>query len=783
MSELVTRFEMVRRDAPSRILVHAPGAGLEWSAEALWQAHQRYAGHLEQMDVGTGDLVLSAAGNTAASVALLLACRAVDASLLPADSGTALPELLTLADRFGAVALCLPEAVVVADPRLDAERIIRLDGGLCLCPARGLNRRGYAGSAVLKLTSGSTDTPRVAITSEAQLIADSTRIAAAMGITAADVQMATIPISHAYGLGNLVLPLLLQGTPIVLHDSFAPHQLLADARRFGARVLQGVPFMFQFFLSTPGVAWPDSLTWLISAGAPLQPATVHAFHQRFGLKIRSFYGTSEAGGIAFDGGDEIDGSGTVGAPLSGVTVTLRDEDDIKGRIHVASTGVADGYSDGPDDAFTRDGFLTGDYGSWDDKGRLVLAGRVSSFVNVAGQKVQPDEVEKVLRGMPGVADVRVVGAHDPRRGEQIVACIVAERTGTIPAIAVRRYCAGRLAPHKIPRTIVFLETIPTTARGKVDRAALWGLFARNSAYNARDGMAIARTCVETPRNQSDGWSQGAVARVPGRQPACRRQGVPAQMGGCPAAQEPRAHVTTAGLATDDRFALPDLRPRNACADSLRTPDARVARQRTRRRDQGAHRRARRQGRHREDLPDPRHASSTRWPINPAFLRRLESLFPGRDFPAVTETLHNHGTSSIKYGRGAVLTIDLTNRCNMMCDPCFMDANQVGYVHELTLPEVEKLLDDAISIKPRRQMTVQFSGGEPTISPHLPRRGPLRAQGRLLQRAGGHQRHPVRAGARLRAAGARTPACGSPTCSSTASPKSPTPTARSATCST
>jgi uncharacterized radical SAM superfamily Fe-S cluster-containing enzyme len=102
--------------------------------------------------------------------------------------------------------------------------------------------------------------------------------------------------------------------------------------------------------------------------------------------------------------------------------------------------------------------------------------------------------------------------------------------------------------------------------------------------------------------------------------------------------------------------------------------------------------------------------------SPAFLARLESLFPGRDFDAVTDRLHNHGTSSIKHGRGAVLTIDLTNRCNMMCDPCFMDANQVGYVHELTLDEVKQLLDDALSVKPRRQMTVQFSGGEPTISP-------------------------------------------------------------------
>ena len=103
-------------------------------------------------------------------------------------------------------------------------------------------------------------------------------------------------------------------------------------------------------------------------------------------------------------------------------------------------------------------------------------------------------------------------------------------------------------------------------------------------------------------------------------------------------------------------------------------------------------------------------------INPAFLKRIERLFPGRDYFALTDNLHNHGTSSIKYGRGSVLTIDLTNRCNMMCDPCFMDANQVGYVHELSLDEVKQILDDSITIKPRRQMSVQFSGGEPTISP-------------------------------------------------------------------
>ncbi len=106
-------------------------------------------------------------------------------------------------------------------------------------------------------------------------------------------------------------------------------------------------------------------------------------------------------------------------------------------------------------------------------------------------------------------------------------------------------------------------------------------------------------------------------------------------------------------------------------------------------------------------------------IDSEFLKHIESLFPGRDMRAHNdEKLHNHGSSTIKYGRGAVLTVDLTNRCNMMCDPCFMDANQVGFVHELSMEDVKEILDNAISIKPRRQMSVQYSGGEPTLSPYF-----------------------------------------------------------------
>ncbi len=120
----------------------------------------------------------------------------------------------------------------------------------------------------------------------------------------------------------------------------------------------------------------------------------------------------------------------------------------------------------------------------------------------------------------------------------------------------------------------------------------------------------------------------------------------------------------------------------------------------------------------KDCPEHGHFEDV-MAIDTEFFRHLEEVFPGRDIRAHNdEKLHDHGTSTITHGRGSVLTIDLTNRCNMMCDPCFMDANQVGFVHELTWDEIKTMLDNAISIKPRRQMSVQFSGGEPTLSPYF-----------------------------------------------------------------
>jgi uncharacterized radical SAM superfamily Fe-S cluster-containing enzyme len=103
--------------------------------------------------------------------------------------------------------------------------------------------------------------------------------------------------------------------------------------------------------------------------------------------------------------------------------------------------------------------------------------------------------------------------------------------------------------------------------------------------------------------------------------------------------------------------------------------------------------------------------------NPRLFLRLESLYRGRDFSCSSDDrVHRHGVFNITSGRGSFLVVDLTNRCNMKCYPCFMNANQVGYVHELDINDVKGIFERASSFKPRREINVLFSGGEPTVSP-------------------------------------------------------------------
>jgi long-chain acyl-CoA synthetase len=457
VSDIVQRFARIAVDQPERPIIYAPASKLVLTASRVWQSHLELRAQLSALGIRPGQLVVSAAGNRPECIPLMLACLSLGVPLMPMDAGATVTDVADFAARFGAFAVVLPQGPELHIKQQHADPVT------------------YANAVLLKLTSGSTGFPKAILTHESHLLADGERIIGAMGITDGDRQLAVIPLSHSYGFGNLVLPLLLQGTAIILRDSFVPSQVLLDAHGLQARVFAGVPYMFNFLsANTPADGWPSSLRLLISAGARLDAQTSQAFHDRFGFKIHSFYGASETGGIAYDASDALMPEGHVGTPMPGVTILARPEDEAaegSGRIFVRSDSVAAGYTeDEEDSSFIDDGFLTGDLGCIDSLGHLTLTGRASPAVNVAGRKVHPAEVERVLRTMNGVDDACVIAAPDSRRGQQILACIVSRQLSS--ALEVRQFCAARLAPHKVPRAIIFLPSLPVTPRGKIDRAQI-----------------------------------------------------------------------------------------------------------------------------------------------------------------------------------------------------------------------------------------------------------------------------------------------------------------------
>jgi acyl-CoA synthetase (AMP-forming)/AMP-acid ligase II len=481
VSEIVQRFARIALEQPDRPVIYVAGTNDVLTASQVWRVHLELRQRLSAIGVGPDQLVVSAAGNRPASIPLLLACLALRAPLMPVDAGAAIAEIAEIATRFGASAIVLPEASV----RSSARTSLPLVGDLHVVHHR-VDGTMYGDAAVLKLTSGSTGFPKATLTAETHLISDGEHIIEAMGIRGDDIQIAAIPLSHSYGFGSLIMPLVLQGTALVLRESFVPQQLLFDARRFHTRVFPGVPYQFNYFVENPPPeGWPSCLQLLISAGARLDVQTIDAFHTQFGRKIHSFYGTSETGGIAYDAGDAVNPDAHVGNPMPGVAVTVRADEGApagSGRIFVQSPSIASGYlhagahQEDPfdqEDPFVDGGFLTGDFGFVDVHGSLALTGRASAAVNVAGRKVHPAEIERVLRGMEGVEDACVIAAPDARRGQQIVACVISRRNLT--ALDVRQFCAARLAAYKLPRAIIFLPSLPTTARGKTDHATLLAL--------------------------------------------------------------------------------------------------------------------------------------------------------------------------------------------------------------------------------------------------------------------------------------------------------------------
>lgn len=344
----------------------------------------------------------------------------------------------------------------------------------------GRDREGEAISLLL-YTSGASARPKAAMLSARALLANLDQLAAVRPalLTAADVLLVPLPLTQVFGLNAGLGMALRVGATTVLVERFDAGETLRLMRAEQVSAVIGVPAQFAQWLAHPdvGVGFA-SVRLALSGSAPL-PRPVAAGFARHGLILHDGYGLTETAPVvaltALTGGAGGPKPGSIGGPLPGVEVELRDadgdrldSDDDPGRVFVRGPNLFSGYwpdgSGGPDE----DGwFGTGDVAVRDDDGELYLVGRTSELVIVNGFNVYPAEVEAVLAAAPGVAEVAVVGVRDAQTGEAVRAYVVAAADARPDPAAVLAAAARSLARFKLPATIEYVSSLPRTVTGKV----------------------------------------------------------------------------------------------------------------------------------------------------------------------------------------------------------------------------------------------------------------------------------------------------------------------------
>jgi long-chain acyl-CoA synthetase len=303
----------------------------------------------------------------------------------------------------------------------------------------------------------------------------------AEGITSA---LTPLPLSHAYGMIVTLVGFHATERALgVLQRWFDPAEFLALAQRHKIQRTALVPAMVQMLLAQPlEDADLSSLRYVNCGAAPLAAETRQQWERRVpSSEILEGYGCTESGAVISVNPPGASRPGSVGLPIPGYRVTIRDDSDADvpagtdGEICVRADGVMAGYWNSPGEtaATLRGGWLhTGDIGRFDADGYLYVVDRKKDLIIRGGFNIFPRDVEDVLLQHPAVAMAGVVGRPDERLGEEVVAFVSLRPDGEAAPAEIIEFARGRLAAHKYPREVNILDMMPLTSVGKLNRKAL-----------------------------------------------------------------------------------------------------------------------------------------------------------------------------------------------------------------------------------------------------------------------------------------------------------------------
>jgi len=333
----------------------------------------------------------------------------------------------------------------------------------------------------LLYTSGTTGKPKGVMIPRRQLYWNGYNTAVNWDLRADDVSPLFTPLYHAGGIAAFTIPIFTAGGTMVLHKSFDVSQVWRTIERELCTVVLGVPTIWKMLMDAPEFATAklDSVRWFISGGAPL-PAYIAEAYARRGVPMKQGYGMTEVGLNCFTMTVEesVAKRGSIGRPLlfTEVRVVGADGNDVVdgevGEMWIRGPHVASGYwndEEATRAAFRDDGFLrTGDLARRDADGFFFIAGRAKDMFISGGVNVYPAEIEAELVAHPRVADAAVVAVADETWGEVGVAFVVGEATED----DLSTYLSLRIAKFKLPKKYVFIDSLPRTPYGKVEKRLL-----------------------------------------------------------------------------------------------------------------------------------------------------------------------------------------------------------------------------------------------------------------------------------------------------------------------
>jgi long-chain acyl-CoA synthetase len=338
--------------------------------------------------------------------------------------------------------------------------------------------------AIIIYTSGTTGRPKGAMLSHRNLTRNIEQAQAVLQFNHEDCFLTALPLFHSFA-GTVCQNLALSaGATSILLENFVPGRVLETIEKHRVTIFPGVPAMFNAILHFPQERAFNlsSLRLFVSGGAPLPASSLEALEKRFNVPVLEGDGPTECSPITSvnlpEGPRKV---GSVGPPLPGVEIAIFDDHDNPlptgeiGEIVVRGDNVMLGYFNQPEataEVMTSGWYHTGDLGYMDADNFVFISGRKKDMIITGGLNVYPREVEEVLFTHPAVQDAAVIGVPNALRGEEVVAVVVKKPETNVTERELVVYCRERLANYKVPRDILFRESVPRSGKGEIVKRLL-----------------------------------------------------------------------------------------------------------------------------------------------------------------------------------------------------------------------------------------------------------------------------------------------------------------------